>query len=162
MQWLRTVRQAVPMDLQPDKLLKLLDHDDAEVQQFGAELLQSATGLEKMPVSFWLQLLKTKNLTAVQTICDIVSKHVSADRLELGQCIDLACATSTPVARLGLGFLKARSLNTPSDRTLLSRLGNAKCPAVGSELTAWALGILGKSDGYSLELVQPFFRQPAP
>jgi len=157
MQWLRKVRQAVPMDLQPDKLLKLLDHDDAQVQQFGAELLQSATGLEKMPVSFWLQLLKTKNLTAVQTICDIVSKHVSAERLELAQCIDLACATATPVARLGFGFLKARSLNTPSDRALLSRLGNAKCSAVGRDLAGWALGVLGKSDGYSLELVQPFF-----
>jgi hypothetical protein len=155
-QWLRKVRQAVPMDLQPDRLLKLLDHDDAEVQQFGAELLQSATGLEKMPVSFWLLLLKTKNLTALQTICEVVSKHVSADRLELAQCVELASATATPVARLGFGFLKARNINTPSDRGLVSRLGNAKCPAVGRELSGWALGILGKG-GYSLDAVQSFF-----
>jgi hypothetical protein len=157
MQWLRKVRQAVPMDLQPGNLLKLLDHDDGEVQQFGAELLPSATGMEKMPVSFWLQLLKTKNVTALQTICEVVGKHVSADRLELIQCVELACAAATPVARLGFGFLKARNINAPSDRALLSRVANAKCPAVAKDLTTWALGILGKGDGYSLDLVQPFF-----
>jgi hypothetical protein len=151
------VRQTVAVDLQPDKLLKLLDHDDAEVQQFGAELLASATGMEKMPVSFWLQLLKTKNLTALQTICDVVSKHVSADRFDLAQCIELACATATPVARLGLGFLKARTVSTPADRALLARVANAKCSAAGRELAGWALAILGRRDGFSLDFVQPFF-----
>jgi hypothetical protein len=157
MQWLRKVRETVPMQLQPEKLLRLLDHDDAEVQHFGAELLDSASGLETMPVSFWLLLLKTKNLTALETMCEVVKKHVSGDRLDLAQCIEIACAEATPVARLGTNFLKSRKIDAPTDRALLSGLAKAKCPAIGTETAEWALGILGKPETYDLEKVQPFF-----
>jgi hypothetical protein len=157
MQWFRKVRESVGMELKPASLLHLLDHADEEVAQFGAELLQSAAGLEKMPVSFWLQLLRTRNLTALLTICDIVTKHVSAERLDLTQCLELACAEATPVARLGLQFLKGRVISTAQDRAALSGIANARCSAVGKELAGWALGILGKPEVYALDQVQGFF-----
>jgi hypothetical protein len=127
------------------------------VQQFGAELLAAMPGLEKMPVSFWLQLVKTKNLTALQTICDAFIKNVSAERLDLQQCVELACAQATPVARMGLQLLKARSITTAEQRATLSAIGHAKCEAVARELGDWALSILGTPQTYNLEHMQPLF-----
>jgi hypothetical protein len=156
-QLLRRVRQTVAIDLAPEQLLRFFDHDDVEVQQFGAELLESSPGLEKMPVSFWLKLLKTKNLTVLETVAQKFLELVSAERLDLQQCLELASAKTAPVARLGLSFLKSRSFASPQERSALRQLGQARCAAIGKELGNWALTILGRAGIYDVEQVQPFF-----
>jgi len=82
-----------------DDLLRLLDHDDAEVQQFGAKLLESSAGLGALPVAAWLRLLMAHNEEALQRICDAFGKNVAADRLSFAECLELACAQPAPVAR---------------------------------------------------------------
>ena len=146
---------AFPVPL--ETILALLEHDEAEVQQFGAKLLESSSALATLPVASWLKLLQTKNEEALQCICDAFGKHVSGSRLDLAQCVELACVRPVPVARLGQRYLKERAVSSPADRQQISELANAKCPAVAAELTAWALGLLGKPENYSGEQTSRFF-----
>ena len=144
---------AVPLDT----ITSLLDHEDAEIQQFGARLLESAAGLGTLPVASWLRLLQTKNEEALQRICDAFARHVSGDRLDLAQCIALSCVRPVPVARLGQRYLRDRIISSTVDREQITALANAKCAAVAGELTAWALGIIGAKGHYACDQVIRFF-----
>lgn len=144
---------AVPLET----ILTLLEHDEADVQQFGAKLLESSAALATLPVASWLKLLQTKNAEALQRICDAFAKHVSGNRLNLAQCVELACVRSVPVARLGQRYLTTRVISSPGDREQISALANAKCSAVAGELTIWALAILGTKENYLCDQVIRFF-----
>lgn len=157
MQLLRADHRQNLSDISAAELLKLLDHDDAEIQQFGAELLETVEGVEKWPLATWLRLLQTKNLTALETIARIMARHVSAERLDLGQCVELASAEPVPVARLGLAFLKSKPITSAEDRQTVAHLAGAKCAGIGGELARWALEILGTTEHYDVETVCRFF-----
>ena len=113
--------------LPAEELLELLTHRHDEVQQFAAELLEQAQGLETWPLSTWMRLLETQNLTALETICRVMTAKVSGERLTLADCIRLTIAEPTPVARMGLAFLKKRSIQSPEDRSALVELSEAQC-----------------------------------
>jgi len=117
-------------------ILSLLEHEEEDVQQFGSKLLESSGVLATLPISSWLKLLQTKNEEALQRVCDAFAKHVSADRLELAQCVELACVRPVPVARLGQKYLQARTISSPAEREQICALANAKCSAITGELTA--------------------------
>ena len=140
-----------------ETILALLEHDEPDVQQFGAKLLESSASLATLPVASWLKLLQTKNEEALQRICDAFAKHVSGDRLNLLQCIELASVRPVSVARLGQRYLKERNLASSADREIITALANAKSSAVAGELTLWALGILGTKENYSCDQVIRFF-----
>jgi hypothetical protein len=140
-----------------EQLLSLLDHPDTEVQQFGAERLESLSGVDTWPITTWLQLLGTRSVTALATICQVMGQRVNPERLSFEQCVTLSCARATPVARLGLSWLGGRRVSSPQDRALLGRLASAQCEAVGADAAAYALSILGEPQSYRLEDVSPFF-----
>ena len=143
--------------LMPEDLVRLLDHDDDEIQQFGAEIFSTATGLEKLPLAAWLKLLQTKNMIALQTVCDMFAKNVQSERLELQQCVTLACERAQPVARLGVAMLKDKKIETLADRACIAGVASARCAAVGRELAEWVLTILGEKSVYDRDLVSRFF-----
>ncbi len=145
-----------------ETIARLLDHDDAEVQQFAAKLLETSSALGTLPVASWLKLLQTKNEEALQRICDAFAKHVSGDRLDLAQCIALTCVRPVPVARLGQKYLQERVISSSVDREQIASLSQAQCAAVGGELAAWALGILGKPENYSCDQTIRFFDSQLP
>ena len=140
-----------------ETVLTLLEHDEADVQQFGAKLLEASPALATLPVASWLKLLQTKNEEALQRICDAFAKHVSGDRLNLSQSVELACVRPVPVARLGQRYLTTRAIHSIGDREQLAALAKTKCSAVAGELTLWALGILGTKENYSCDQVIHFF-----
>jgi hypothetical protein len=140
-----------------EQLLTLLDHDDSEVQQFGASLLSTMSAVDNWGIDVWLQLLETRSVDALVTVCDVMAKRVNPQRLTLEQCVELACARATPVARLGLSWLKQRPITSNADRTALARLAEAKCDAVGAEAAAYALSILGTRETYDTNRVLMFF-----
>ena len=142
-----------------DVLVDLLNHADEEVQQFAGELLEGHAGLDTLPVEMWLRLLAVRNITVLETICQVMREHVTADRLTLDECIQLACVEVTSVARLGFDFLQSRNIETAEDRSSLRRLAAAKCEAIGGEMASWALGIVGQDDDtlYDVESVCYFF-----
>ncbi len=142
-----------------DALFELLNHTDDEVQQFGAELLENHRELDRLPVEMWLRLLNVQNPTVLEAICQVMRKHVSVDRLTLEECIQLACVEATSVARLGFEFLRQRQVEDADQRQLLRKLAGARCEAIGGELAAWALAIVGADDDdlYDTDSVCYFF-----
>ena len=62
MQLLRREHRDALADRPPDSFAPFLEHDDDEVQQFGAELFGGSRGLDKLPIPSWLSLLQTKVL----------------------------------------------------------------------------------------------------
>ncbi|HWH68012.1 MAG TPA: hypothetical protein VNT26_01395, partial [Candidatus Sulfotelmatobacter sp.] len=144
---------AVPLET----LLALLEHEEPDVQQFGAKLLESSPALATLPVASWLKLLQTKNEEALQRLCDVFARHVAGDRLDLVQCIALACVRPAPVARLGQRYLKERIISSSVEREQLSAVANTQCAAVAAELTTWTLGIVGRPEHYSCDQVVRFF-----
>jgi hypothetical protein len=152
-QMLEQLHASVLTQITPERLLLLLESDDQELQQFGASLLGQSTGAANWPIATWLALLETKDQSALAVVCEQFQRHVRKDRLDLTQCLSLATAKPTPVARLGLAFLKERPIVTSEDRHRLVGLGQARCGAVGGELAAWACGIVGSRDTYDREVV---------
>lgn len=146
--------------LSPEQLLTLLDHADEEVQQFGASLLGSLSGVGNWPVDTWLRLLETRSMTALASITAAMNQHVQPQRLDLAQCIVLACARPTPVARLGLSWLQGRAIGNDQELAMIARLAEAQCEATGGEVAAFALGILGAPGVYRTERVGQFFDSP--
>lgn len=133
--------------MQPADLLRLLDHDDAEVQRFGAELLQAARDLDRLPVESWLRLLATRNLDALELLAASVRKHVRLDRFSLEQAVGLATATAAPVAALGLDALRKRTI-AAAERPQLALLANAACEALAGDVAAWALAQVTTTETY--------------
>ena len=143
--------------LSVEVLLKLLEHDDEEVQQFGAELLSRIQGIERWPISTWLKLLETRNHGALAVICEAMKKTVARQRLSLPQILEIATAQATPVARLGLDLLRQREITTAEDRQLLAAAGKAQCAATGEELARLVLNLVGREESYEPDVVLSLF-----
>ncbi len=139
-----------------DRLLPLFDADDPEVQRFAAESLVGCTSLASLSIDAWLRLLDTRNPEALQAVCDAMAVHVTPERLDLEACVRLACAEPLPVARLALGFLETKTLRSAEDRATLARLGDARCVALGEELTRFALAAIGGPATYENDEVMRF------
>ena len=140
-----------------EQLLELLNHENSEVQQFGSELLTLSPSLAKLSIEFWLKLLEVKDPTALATICDAMRKHVSRERLSLGQCVELACARAAPVARLGFEFVRQSEMLSGSERQTIAGLAKARCGAIGLDMALWALPIVGAREHYDRDAVCAFF-----
>jgi hypothetical protein len=140
-----------------EQLLELLNHENAEVQQFGSELLMLSPSLAKLSIDFWLRLLDVEDPTALATICDAMRKHVARERLSLAQCVELACARASPVARLGFEFVKQSAITSASERQTIAGLAKARCGAIGLDIALWALPIVGAPERYDRDAVCGFF-----
>lgn len=152
----RTLTSREAVEVSADQILGFIDHEDERVQAFGAELFESQSGNEKLPVSTWLRLLGTRNVTVLATLCAAFARHVSAERLTLAQCLELAMARPVPVARLGFQLLQGRSFATAELPSLIV-LAEARCASLAAELATWALARVGAREHYELEAVSRFF-----
>ena len=132
----------------------LLDSPHEEVQTFSVELLQTATGLELLPMKEWLALLEIENPVALPLVCELVEKNVSPERLSLVQCIQLACARAAPVAELGLRWAKAKRIASAEDLVFLMRLTRAEAPNVRADAIDWLCQLLLLNDAAKPELVR--------
>jgi hypothetical protein len=157
MQMLRREHVENFSEFSAEELLPLLDHDDEEVQQFAAEMLERSTSLARLEVETWLKLLKTRNLVALETIARLMEQHVTADQLTLEQMVELAIAAPVPVARLGLRFLQSRPIESAGERSTIVRLSSARSAGVAGAITTWALSILGAAELYDVDAVSRFF-----
>jgi len=140
-----------------ETLSALLSHPDEEIQTFAAEMLQNSSSLATLTIAQWLKLLETPNLTALELVCQCLMKNVTNERVDIAQCVELANARTSPVARLGLNFLKQKTITTSADRDALARVSLTHCAAVSGDLAAFALPILAASDVYERMHVLRFF-----
>jgi hypothetical protein len=156
-QLLRREHAATLQSVAAQQLLALLNHADEEVQQFGAGLVGTLSGVDTWPITTWLELLQTRSVTALAMICEAMNHRVRPERLSLEQCVALACARATPVAGLGLSWVRSRPVTGPQDRAAIGRLAEVKCEAVGTAAAEYALSILGSPQAYHMEDVSTFF-----
>ncbi len=138
-------------------LSKLLSHTDARVQEFAAELFRQHRGLGTLTISVWLELLKDSDSSLLSVICEAMTTHVSASRLDNAQLIQLTTAQPVPVAELGFQMLKARHSERPLSSKELVTLCRAQCEVTAGDLTAWALQQLDSETLYSADVVVEFF-----
>lgn len=157
MQLIKRHHSATLQSVTADELLALLDHADEEVQQFGASLLSGIESIDSWPIDTWLRLLSTRNPATLATICETMATRVRPDRLSLAQCIELACARATPVAKLGIAWLRDRTPGGVSDRSPYLQLARAECEAVGEEVALFGLNAVAPADAYRTESAIPFF-----
>lgn len=156
MELFRAVQAKVAIELTTEEIRALLDHDDERVQQFGAALFETMPGIEKLPVATWLQLLETRNLTALATLTTAFKKHVTPERLSLEQCIALTVVRPVPVARLGLELLKERTI-APQELAALGALAEARCSTLAGEVATWTLARIGVRERYDVNVTSRFF-----
>src|SRR5262249_54775762 len=72
------------------KRLLVSPHD--EIAALGSELLRGLAGLETLPLADWLDLLAIDNLDVLPVIAALAERLLSPARLDLAQCIGLACS----------------------------------------------------------------------
>lgn len=146
-----------------DALLALLNHEDDEVVLFAAAQVEQMPGLDKQPVEFWLRLLETRSLAALDLLTTAFRRHVSPDRLSLPGAVRLACAVAAPVSRLGLDMLARHDTAKPETREQLALLATSACAATAGDAARLALAALGTPEAYHADLATPFFdsRHPA-
>lgn len=130
------------------ELLELLTHEDSDVVLLAAEALRQAPGLDALSLERWLQLLETPQPMALDILCELMAKHIRADRLTLAQAVQLASSRPLPIARLGLGFLQSMTPRTEDECRALLGLVEAEAEPVRPELVRWARGVLGKLDSF--------------
>lgn len=143
--------------IDPAVLIRLIEHADADVAAFAAELLLNAHAVSAFPMSTWMSLLAVRNPMVVASIVDAFRKHVQFDRVTLEQAIDLAIRAAVPVARLGLEIVQAREIRTGADREQIARLAFAQSAAVAGDIARFAVPILNGRGAYDLDALTRFF-----
>ncbi|MFO0557657.1 MAG: hypothetical protein U0269_06530 [Polyangiales bacterium] len=127
-------------ELGVDQLVALLKSPNAQAQTLSAKLLDGSSGLERLSVNEWLELLEVDNPFALPVLCKLVLKHVSPSRVTLDHCVRLAMSRPAPVAELGFEWLKARKLSTEGDFEKVLVLRNAPANVVRAPAVRWLLG----------------------
>ncbi len=141
------------------RLRPLIDSDRDEVQRFAAELLEHASGFDKLPVRTWLILLATRNVHALPQLCALFEAHVRPSRLSFDQRLALASAKAHPVAQLGLKWLREQAGDAP-DREALAPLLRAPLQAIREEAATWLTGLLRSSNAAGPEDVRELLDAP--
>lgn len=143
--------------IDPAMLAKLIDHADADVAGFAAELLLDAHAASAFPMSTWMSLLATRNPAVVAMVVEAFRRHVQPERVSLEQAVELATRPAVPVARLGFEFVQARSVKSAADRALIAKLASAECAALAGEIARFAVGVLNQPGSYELDALTRFF-----
>lgn len=136
------------------RLRGLLRSAHEDVQAFGAQRLQDASGLENLPLQEWLELLQVDNPEVIPLICDLVRAHVHPDRLDLAQCVELARSGVGSVAELGLGWARAKPARSQADLATLLALRDAAAPRTRAAAMEWLGGLLSESPLTQPEMVR--------
>lgn len=156
-QLLRRLHESSLARIDGAMLLKLIDHTDADVAAFAADLLGNAQTVSSFPMTTWMDLLATRSPTVVAVIVEAFRKHVSFDRLTNAQAIELTTRIAVPVARLGLEVLGGKTLRSDTDLHALAKLAGAQCSAVAAEIARFALSRLNVPRVYDLAEIIAFF-----
>jgi len=117
-----------------ERVLEMLEHGDPEVRALGVEALEKASGLESVPLELWIRLLEGKNLEVLESVCGLMGRIVRPDRLSTEQLLRFACGPLGPVAKLGIDWLRARTV-PPAQ---LVALAGVRAAAVAKDAVALA------------------------
>ena len=144
------------------QLLELLTSPDEDIQQFATRFLQGSRGLSDIPLETWLQLVDRSPASALQVVCDAMAANITAERLSLAECVELAVREPTPIAQMGLQWLRDKPIETEDDYKLVAQLADLRCMAIAEEAADWALRLVGSPEEYDRDHVSRFFDSLTP
>ena len=135
------------------ELLTLVVHDDLEISQLAVEALRQSAALPLLRVEDWLKLIETANPQLLTVLCELVEQHVSADKVTLAQCVSLTSSRPVPLARLGLSWLRSRTISSAAECQTLLALFEAQCHPIRPQILAWTRSILSQSPHFTTDWV---------
>ena len=139
-----------------ERVLRLLRHDDEELQALGVDLLGSASGLESVPVALWMELLELKSLAVLEAVCGVMAKIVGSDRFTTEQLLGFACGPLGPVAKLGLDWLRKRDLSPAQ----FVELAQVRASSVAADVVAFARERLSAAPDFNSDWLLAFLDAP--
>jgi hypothetical protein len=144
-------------EFNPEQLLSLLTHNDSRVRQFAAAQAERHPRLASTSVTFWLYLAHKADAAVLPWLCRLIKRLVDPEQLETSQIVGLTTAEPTPLAELGLAWLKDRQAQTPLTSAEISSLAVAKCDALAAEICEWALAQLSALPACDADSILGFF-----
>jgi hypothetical protein len=139
-----------------DELLGLLAHDDPDVIALVSETLRGAEGLAKIPAARWLAVAEAAGPLALETLADLMARHIAPGQVSLADAARLAASRPLPLARLGLSWLKSRSIATAAERAALLPLLDAEAEPLRPEILAWLRSALAEDPEFRAGWVLAF------
>ena len=91
-------------------------------------------------------MLEQCNPSALETLCQVLSKEMNPQSISLTQRVTLACSRPESVAELGLRWLRASSLSDSTDCAELGRLAGAECEALRPQLLEWLKSVFASDN----------------
>ncbi len=140
-----------------DEVLGLLGHDDEEVVAYAAEWLRGADDLSSVQPERWLAIAEAASPGGMEILAEIMGRRIAPERVSIAAAARLAAVRPVPLARLGLGWLRAQSPTSDEDRGGLLSLLEAECGPLRPEILAWLRSALTSTpefqDGWLLEFL---------
>ncbi len=139
-----------------EEWVDLIGLEDPDVVNFAVEQLEQIGGLERIGVDRWLALTESENPGALDLLCELVARHVSAEAVPLEEAVRLASSRPFPLARLGLDWLRRKAPETEADCLALLALAEAECVSLRPEIVRWARSVLSASPRFRADWVLEF------
>lgn len=98
-----------------ERVRQLLASPHADVQLFGARLLEKAEGVENLLLEEWLALLASDEAEVLPLIVAKMSAAVTPARASLEQCVALARHVAYAPAMLGIEWTETKDLHTKAE-----------------------------------------------
>jgi hypothetical protein len=133
--------------------LSLLEHADPEVVALAARVLETAEGLEGVGVDRWLSIAEATNPIAPEVLCSLIFRHVKSEQVTIEQAVRLTGLRALPVARLGLAWLKSKSVREPVE---ILGLIDAGCSPLRLEILGWLRATLASLSSFDPALILEF------
>jgi hypothetical protein len=123
----------------------LLGHDDPEVVEIALEWLRGAGDVSSVRPERWLAIAETASPGALEILAEIMGRQVAPERISIETAARLAAARPLPLARLGLGWLNAKTPTSDDERRGLLTLLEAECEPLRPEILAWVHSVLSST-----------------
>ncbi len=113
--WLERDFQPALASIDIGRVRSLLASPHADVQLFGAKLLDKAEGVENLLLDEWLALLASDDAEILPLIVAKMSAAVTPARASLEQCVALARHVAYAPAMLGIEWTETKTISTKAE-----------------------------------------------
>ena len=132
--WLQTESPDTLDRIPVETLLGWVARGVPDLAEFAIDCLKRASGLENVTADRWLALVETAPAEVIDLVCELVARYVTADKLTLAETVRLARQRPTPIARLALGWLRAKQPAGDADIEAMLSLRDAPAEPVRPDL----------------------------
>jgi hypothetical protein len=131
-----------------ETLLEWLESSVPELADLAAELLEKATGLERIPIERWLMLVETAPGGVLERICELIGRLVKPEQVGFAQAVRMAMTRPVPLANLGQQWLAGKRPSSDEEVRAVFGLREAEAEPLRAGLVRWACEVLSEQPGF--------------